>query len=275
MDRRQLPFDGRVALTSLRGKVKAEHFTEGQKMQVAVPELKLTRTPGGALEKVLLFGEPVTVIESSGAHAFLQSGLDGYVGYADASGFAPELPNTHRVTVRSSHLYPEPDIKTVPRMALSMGSWLSGRGTPDDFLQTEFGFVPLRHVSERGERQDPIETARRLLGTPYLWGGNSATGIDCSGLVQMCLTLAGVPCPRDSDQQEAELGRGLSLDEPLEVGDLIFWKGHVGLMADAETLIHANAHHMAVAEEPLKEAIERIGLNEFGAVTARKRVSFP
>lgn len=273
MDRRLLPFNGRVALASLRGKVEAERFVEGQRMQVSVPELNLTRTVGGALDKVLLYGEIVIVIEITEGHAFLQSDFDGYVGYADVTRLAPATDSSHRVSSRSSHLYPEPDIKTVPRMALSMGSWLSALSTVGEFLETSNGFVPLRHLSKVEDARDLIETAQKLLGTPYLWGGNASTGIDCSGLVQMCFSLSGFPCPRDSDQQQAELGEPLAPDQDLSAGDLIFWKGHVGLLADASTLIHANAHHMAVAEEPLNEAIERIGRNEFGAVTARKRVT--
>ena len=275
MDRRRLPFNGSVALSSLRGQVEADRFVEGKRMRVARSELNLTRSPGGALDKVLLFGEPVNVVDAKGGWVFLQCISDGYVGYTDESGLVPPIEGTHRVSTRSSHLYPEPNIKTVPNMAISIGSWLSGLGNTGDFLETPDGYVPRSHLSEIADFRDPIETARNLLGAPYLWGGNAATGIDCSGLVQICLSLAGISCPRDSDQQRSELGEELESDQDLQAGDLVFWKGHVGLMANATTLIHANAHHMAVAEEPLDEAIERIGRNEFGAVTALKRVTFP
>lgn len=224
------------------------------------------------MDKALLLGEPVTVISETGAMAFVQSEWDGYVGYADRAAFGRASVPNHRVVKRASHLYPEPDFKAPVRCGLSIGSALEGTISEGRFLATSDGFVPLEHVMPCGVAQSMTETALHLLGAPYLWGGNSATGIDCSGLVQLVCRLAEVPCPRDSDQQASELGAALPEGVALRAGDFVFWRGHVGMMLDATRLIHANAHHMAVAIEPLASARARIGAHEFGAVTSIRRV---
>lgn len=224
------------------------------------------------MDKALLWGEPVTVVSEADGMAFVQSGWDGYVGYADGSTLGRATLPSHRVVTRASHLYPEPDFKAPVRSNLSIGSALEGTAAEGRFLATSDGFVPLEHLAPCGVAQSTVQTVLHLVGTPYLWGGNSATGIDCSGLVHLACRLANIPCPRDSDQQEAELGKALSEGAALQAGDVVFWRGHVGMMLDAKRLVHANAHHMAVAIEPLASALARIGAREFGAVTCIRRI---
>jgi hypothetical protein len=178
------------------------------------------------------------------------------------------------VAVRGTHLYPAPDIKREPLAALSFGARFRIVSETDRFMETAAGtFLPKSHLRplERPFR-DPVTVAQLFFGTPYLWGGNSGTGIDCSGLVQAALLAAGHACPGDSDLQEMAVGEPLAPGVPPERGDLYFWKGHVAMAVDGETLIHANAHHMAVAYEPIAAAIARIAAQGGGAVTLRRRL---
>ncbi len=273
-DRRRLPFDGTTALSKLQGEIKAERFTDGEAASLGVPRAPLWREPMGGIDKELIYGEPLTVISRGPELSFLQSDRDGYCGYTPSSTLRPRTVPTHQVIARSTHLYPEPDFKTVPRDSLTCGSLLEVHGFDGAFAETPDGWLPLQHITPLDARPtDPVAIAEAFLGTPYLWGGNCGWGIDCSGLVQIAHLICGLPCPRDSDMQEAEFGMLLHDNADLRRGDLVFWKGHVGIMRDADTLLHANAYHMMTASEPLTAAVKRISAKEFGRVTARKRLS--
>lgn len=274
MDRRLTPANGRVAALRLKGLVEAERFTEGRPAAVAVPVADLLAAPEGARDRQLLLGAAVTVHEERGGWAFVEAARDGYVGYLPAGALGPPLAATHIVAVPATHLYPAPDIKARETAHLSFGARLRVVSAAGAFYETETGaFVPRVHLRPANRPfTDPATVAQLFFGAPYLWGGNAIGGIDCSGLVQAAHLACAIPCPGDSDLQEAALGQPLPEDEPLRRGDLVFWRGHVAMAVDGATLIHANAHHMAVAYEPVAEAIARIAAQGGGAVTSRRRV---
>jgi len=267
-DRRLTPANGRVAAERLRGTALADTFSSGAARQVVAPVADLLRAPGGARDRQLIRGAGVTVYEEREGWAFVEAVADGYVGYLPLEALGEGTAPTHVVAARASHAYAEPDFKSPELMGLSLGSLLAVDGESARFASTDAGFVPLAHLREIGPEPDPVAVAERLLGTPYLWGGNSAWGIDCSGLVQIACSFCGITCPGDSDLQEAafaEAGGGYAR------GDLLFWKGHVAWVADEVTLLHANVHHMAVVHEPMEAAIARIEAQGDGPVTAHKR----
>lgn len=274
-DRRLLPANDRVAHISLEGQVEAERFVKGRWMMMQQPIVNLSDTPRGARASQLLFGERFLVLDTDDGFAFGQSERDGYCGYVLSGALTAAEDATHWVVAPATHLYPKPDVKAPPDVSLFFGAQVTVKGERDGFQRIQTGhFIPSQHLMPLKARfGDPVGIADLFLGTPYLWGGSSRWGLDCSGLVQSALIACGIDCPRDSDQQEAMPGEELSEDAPLKRGDLIFWKGHVGFVANTDTLLHANAHHMAVAYEPLTEAITRIGKKELGAVTLRKRLT--
>lgn len=272
--RRLVPARPDLAAAHLEGSVGAARFVAGTPMAVAIELLDLTITPdrGAGLATQLLLGEAFTVYETrADGLAWGQSGRDGYVGHVEAAALGAPLGETQRITALWSHIYSAPTLKARVMGGLPLGGEVAVAGIEGGFAWIEDGFVPEQHLAP--VTGDHVDHALRFLGTPYLWGGRSARGIDCSGLVQMALAAVGVDAPRDSDMQAAMVGRLLEADEPAERGDLVFWDGHVGLMRDARVLVHANAHHMAVAEEPFATAVARIEGAGGGPVTARRRIA--
>jgi cell wall-associated NlpC family hydrolase len=242
-------------------------------MQLNQPVTDLRREPDGARDRQVLFGETVVVFEDLNGHSFVQADKDGYVGYLPNSALAEVQPATHFVSAPATHVYERPDIKSPDRCSLSFGSRLTALSVSKDFVETALGFVPKTHTRLLDQLySDPADIAALFLGTPYLWGGNSRFGIDCSGLIQAALIWSGHPCPGDSDQQQRATGNVLPDGTSAQRNDLFFWKGHVALAVDDRTLIHANGWHMAVAYEPIAAAIQRIASQGYGAVTAHKRL---
>ncbi len=274
-DRRLTPANGRVAAAHLEGLVEADRYVSGATHRIVTTFADLFREPHGARDRQLLFGDAVTVFERREGAAFVQAEKDGYVGYVDEAALGEAKASTHWVTSLASHIYSEPDMKSPETGALVFGSHVTTTAHSGRFYEiTDGGFVPKQHLWPVEKRfGDPATAAQIFFGVPYLWGGNTSRGIDCSGLIQAALMAAGLPCPGDSDLQEQALGDPLPQHAALARGDLVFWRGHVGLMVDGETLIHANAHHMAVAYEPVEAAIRRIEAQGGGPVTARRRLS--
>ncbi|CUH65298.1 Gamma-D-glutamyl-L-lysine endopeptidase [Thalassovita gelatinovora] len=276
MDRRLIPANSRVAATTLRGVVDVPLYTEGVRRVVARPLVDLLNAPLGRRERQLVMGEAVTRFESREGWAFVQCERDGYVGYLPAQDLEDRRPPTHKVTARATHVYAAPRFKSAERFGLSAGSRLRATGEDDGFLVLAEGYVPLQHVHPIDfHAEDVVSEAERYLGVPYLWGGNSIWGIDCSGLVQAACLACGLDCPGDSDQQEAGLGRLLPEGSKPRRGDLLFWKGHVALVAGRGRILHANVHSMAVVFEDMAEAIDRIAAQGDGPVTAHKRLPRP
>ena len=273
MDRRLTPFSGRVALESLRGKIEAPGFTSGQAGQLVVPLADLLDAPQGRRERQLLLGEPLMLIDRRDGHVFVQTGRDGYCGWLLETAVGAPAPISHWVAVPASHLYSAAKVQAPEIAALSLGARLQVLAVDDKFAKTSAGYVPLTHLRPWGDWYgDPVAVAEGLLGVAYLWGGNSHAGIDCSGLVQAALLACGRGCPADSDLQQA-LGAEIEADQPLQRGDLLFWRGHVAMVVDEQRLIHANGHDMAVRYEAIVPCVARIADQGGGPVTARRRLA--
>jgi hypothetical protein len=273
-DRRLTPATDRVVLAGHTAPQPNLVPTEGRMATVSVPLANLLAAPGGSRDRQVLLGEGGLVLEDRDGWSFIMLDRDGYVGWIETPALGAPVEATHRVAVRATHVYAAPDIKSPDLAGLSFGARLRIVSETDRFKETHDGrFVPKQHLRGLGTPfRDPVTIAQLFFGTPYLWGGNSAQGIDCSGLVQAALLACGIPCPGDSDLQEAALGTPLPEDAPVERGDLFFWRGHVAIAVDGGTLIHANAHHMAVAYEPLDAALRRIDAQGGGPLTSRRRI---
>lgn len=271
-----------LAALSLRGQVNAPRYSAGVIRQVTRPAVPLKREPNPnlGLDNEIIYGELVRVYDEREGWAWVQIERDRYVGYVPSAALTGEImPMTHRIKALGTFVYPGPDIKTPPIMHLPLNAELRVAEWGERFCRLERGgFVMTRHISERDRyERDFVDIAERLIGTPYLWGGRTRIGIDCSGLVQIALQAAGIDAPRDTDMQVAELGESIPIPQELDGlkrGDLVFWKGHVGIMSDALMMVHANAHHMAVAAETLPEAADRIA-KQSSPITAIRRLSRP
>jgi len=257
-DRRFRRIAGGVAHDSLQGQVEGVRFTPGRWHRLARPLSDLRTEPGGALDRQLPLGTRFCALTQAGGSVYGFAEPDGYCGWLPAAALGPDGPVTHWLAAPASHLYPEPRVRAPARAALPHGAHLAVTATRDGFAETSAGFVPLPHLRPQGDwLADPVAVARGFLGVPYLWGGNSAAGIDCSGLVQAALRACGRPCPADSDLQCAMPGADVAPGDE-RPGDLVFWRGHVAMVSAPGLIVHANAHHMAVAEEPLAAAESRI-----------------
>ena len=272
-DRRLTPANGRVAALHLRGIVTADAYVAGDPATVRLPVADLLASPGGPRDRQLLLGAAVTVYDRRDGWAFVQARADGYVGYLPEAALGPLDAPTHRVATPATHVYEAESFKSPDLLHLSFGARLRVTAERAKFWETEAGFVPKKHLRPLDRPfSDPVTVAQIHFGVPYLWGGNSILGIDCSGLVQAALHACDISCPGDSDLQAQALGAVLPDDAPPQRGDLYFWAGHVALAVDEATLIHANAHHMAVAYEPIAAATLRIEAQGDGPVTLRRRL---
>ena len=270
---------GDLAAKYLEGKVEATRFVTGEEFEItdAIAPLRRASSSDAELMTQALKGERVMVYDrNSEGWAWGQLNSDGYVGWLpDGALSKPKGPSTHKVTALLTFAFPGPSIKLPPVETLAMGASLTVLRQQGSFAVTREGwYLPRRHLDPIDHRApDFVAIAERFVGAPYLWGGKSSLGIDCSGLVQVSLTAAGTGCPRDSDMQQDGLGRELNPQEAktLRRGDLIFWKGHVAIARDADTIIHANAHHMMTAIERTQDVFARskVAGNE---VTAIKRL---
>lgn len=270
-DRRLTPNSGRIAHVSLKGQVNVP-LTPGEPARVAAPVTDLCPEPGALRDRQVIFGAGVTVIDRQDGWSFLRADADGYCGWVVDGALTAPAPATHLVHVPATHVYREASIKRGEVMRLSLGSRLSVLEEDAKFARIHEGYVPIQHLRPIARPEtDPVAVAERLLGTPYLWGGNSRDGIDCSGLVQVALALCGRTCPGDSDLQRAGFGDFLPAEEPSRRGDLFFWKGHVAMACDDNTLIHANGHTMNVAHENIAACLARIEVAGEGSFYGVKR----
>ncbi|WP_420412250.1 NlpC/P60 family protein [Roseibium sp.] len=283
-DRRRHPVREDLAAKSYEGQVSAERFLDGQVFQVCADRMALRRQPRPdlSIDTEALFGEEITVYEQTPeGWAWGQLATDGYVGWFSSDAIEKRQTPTHRVRALRTYRYPAAELKMPPVGLLSIGATVSVTGDAETrgcryALLSDGSAVVAKHlVALDHTENDWVATAEEFLGTPYLWGGRSSLGLDCSALVQLSAQTGGISLPRDSDMLEAEAGEEIPFSDlsALRRGDLLFWKGHVGIISGPNQLLHANGHTMTVAYEALDEAVARIAATEWGAITKARRLA--
>ena len=286
LDPRIHPYLPEIASSELIGKVQAEKFVDGEEMRITSQSTLLRTEPSLRLPiaSQLLFGEDVLVFQNKGSEwSWVQNKSDSYVGWIPSKTLSKSTADiTHSVCALRTFIFPKPEHKLVPTKILSYGSRLSIRDV-QEVRGTKYGILAdgcavinshIRPIKEKSV--DFVAEAEKFIRTPYLWGGRTSIGLDCSALVQLTLNSCGIDCPRDSDLQENQIGKELEFSSSLPTlsrGDLIFWQGHVAIMIDAEKLIHANAHTMSVEIEPLQLVVDRTVTQTSTGITSIRRFS--
>lgn len=250
-----------LAAAGLEGIVAAERYAPTRPLRVAAPVAPIWRAPDAASERLdeLIHGEQFQALETAGGFVWGQAARDGYVGYVRAEALAPAgAAPTHRVAALRTYAFAEPSIRSAALGPFSLNALVAVEAADGAFRRAADGaWFWTGHLAPIGSfERDPAAVAERFLGAPYLWGGRTSLGLDCSGLIQQALYACGRAVPRDADLQLAE-GGGIARADAVR-GDLVGWRGHIGLLLDAARLIHANSHHMAVVVEPLDDAIARL-----------------
>jgi len=263
-----------IADVTLAGVLFAPHYARAEACRCIVNAATVRARPSddGIATSQIVHGEGFEMLDKAGGWAWGRCAHDDYVGYVRADALGPVRTPTHRVIAPLALVFANPDIKAPVVTALPIGARVAGQDE-DGFLRIDEGYIHRRHVAtlDRVEA-DPVAVAERLIGAPYRWGGRGGDGIDCSGLVQRALEFTGIAAPRDSDMQRDQLGEALAEDAPLRRGDLLFFPGHVGMMADGKNLLHANAYWMSTVIEPLADVVERLKPTHTQPIIARKRI---